>query len=96
MRLQPRGEGAFGAGVSMPSVDAFTEETYGRWLTQLQDLGFEYTTGGHKGERTYLFRYLYPAELVAGTDLADQGRLLAKWVSCAFELLRDRPPVANA
>ena len=96
VRLQPRDEGAFGAGASMMSVDAFTEETYGGWLTQLQALGFEYTTDGYKGEYTYLFRYLYPAELVAGIDLADQGRLLAEWVSRSFELLRDRPPVANA
>jgi hypothetical protein len=93
-RLQARGEAVFGAGASVRSDDAVDEDEHSQWLFELAKLGFEYTESEDATYR-YLFRYLYPAELLGGNDLEEQAVILARWVTTTFELLAARPPTRD-
>jgi len=93
-RDHPLGQRAFGAGIAMRADDAFPADEYGDWLRGLAEEGFEYLpeTTGHMW---YLFRYLYPAQLVGGADVQQQSDHLVRWVDDSFRLLAASPPVKD-
>ena len=94
-RPQARGEAAFGAGASTRLTDALNDAYHSAWIAELERLGFEYShEGGDDGYR-FLFRYLYPAELLVYSDLHEQAGALARWVLETFELISSQPPAVN-
>jgi len=88
-----RDELAFAAGaVCLDNADPFARERYAPWRQSVARHGFEYVRGGEKWDVNYLMRWRYPAELVAGDDLPDQGERLADWVLESFRILASNPP----
>jgi len=91
-----RGEHVFGAGITCGAQDAFGGDEYGDWMRVMRKSGFEYVRGGEKGQVWYLMRFMYPGELIGGSDLDDQAERLKKFVTGAFADLALSPPRRDA
>jgi hypothetical protein len=58
------------------------------WLSERADEGFEYVQEWY----WRLWRFLYPQQLLATSDIESQSRKLGEWVVESFDLLADHEP----